>query len=104
MTCKREELLEYEPSAVTLKVLTTYAEEPDCNHGRIDCREIAVYPIEPVEAGLPGARTLAVVRRLNAAADDPEPELAYYHSSESLEDRPGAQLLRRTCTRTLGRL
>ena len=47
--------------------------------------------MEPVEAGLPGARTLVVVRRINAAANDPEPELAYYHSNESLEDRPGAR-------------
>jgi hypothetical protein len=31
------------------------------------------------------------VRRINAAADDPEPELAYYHSNESLEDRPHAR-------------
>ena len=31
------------------------------------------------------------MRRINAAADDPEPELAYYHSNETLEDRPGAR-------------
>lgn len=30
------------------------------------------------------------MRRTNAAIDDPEPELAYYHSSETLEDRPNA--------------
>ena len=30
------------------------------------------------------------MRRTNAALDDPEPELAYYHSSESLDDRPNA--------------
>jgi hypothetical protein len=30
------------------------------------------------------------VRRTNAAIDEPEPELAYYHSSESLEDRSNA--------------
>ena len=31
------------------------------------------------------------MRRANAALEDPEPELAYYHSSQSLEDRPGAK-------------
>jgi predicted transposase YbfD/YdcC len=41
-----------------------------------------------VEAGLPGARTLVVAKRTNAAKDDAEPELAYYHSSETLERRP----------------
>ncbi len=33
---------------------------------------------------------MVVVSRTNAAVDDPEPELAYYHSSETLEDRPNA--------------
>lgn len=32
-----------------------------------------------------------MVRRTNAASDDPEPELAYYHSSETLQDRPSAR-------------
>ena len=30
------------------------------------------------------------MRRTNAARGDPEPELAYYHSDQSLEDRPNA--------------
>ena len=31
------------------------------------------------------------MRRTNAAAENSEPELAYYHSSETLENRPGAR-------------
>lgn len=31
------------------------------------------------------------MRRTNAALDDPEPELAYYHSSETLDARPDAR-------------
>jgi len=68
----------------------TYTEEPDCGHGRIDCRTTSLYPVEPIEAGLPAARTLIVVRRSNAAKDQAEPELAYYHASESIGPRRGA--------------
>jgi hypothetical protein len=34
-------------------------EEPDTRHGRLDQYRIAVHPFEPLEAGLPGARTLS---------------------------------------------
>lgn len=64
----------------------TYTEEPDGGHGRIDCRTTEVYHIDPIEAGLPGARTLIVVRRSNAAKDEAEPQLAYYHASESITE------------------
>lgn len=69
----------------------TYPEEPDCAHGRIDCRTTTLCRIDPAEAGPPGARTLIVVRRSNAAKDQAEPEPAYYHASESIGPRRGAR-------------
>ena len=36
---------------------------------------------------MPGARTLIVVHRANFAEEDPEPQLAYYHASESITSK-----------------
>ena len=39
---------------------------------------------------MPGARTLIVVHRTNFAREDPEPQLAYYHASESIHSKRNA--------------
>ena len=54
---------------------------------RTNGRTVEVYPIEPVQAGLPGARTLIVVQRANLAVEDHEPQLAYYHAIESINSK-----------------
>ena len=38
----------------------THTEEPDGSHARIDTRTVKVYSVEPVQSGLPGARTLII--------------------------------------------
>ena len=42
---------------------------------------MSVHAIEPLQAGLPAARTLVVVRRKGTCRKTEEPELAYYISS-----------------------
>jgi hypothetical protein len=47
----------------------------------LDQRRISVYSFEPLEAGLPGARSLVVIERTTTFADDEEPTIAFYTTS-----------------------
>lgn len=49
----------------------------------MDQRRIKVYPFEPLEAGLPGARSLAVIERTSTFDEDEEPTIAFYTTSHS---------------------
>ena len=53
----------------------------DSGHGRLDQRQIKVYPFEPLEAGLPGARSLVVIERTTTFDQDEEPTIAFYTTS-----------------------
>jgi hypothetical protein len=63
----------------------TSTEEPDATHGRVDERTISVYPFEPLEANLPGARSLAVIRRTRTGEPDEVPTTAFYITSHPSE-------------------
>jgi hypothetical protein len=47
----------------------------------LDQRHIKVYPFEPLEAGLPGARSLVVIERASTFDDNEQPTLAFYVTS-----------------------
>jgi hypothetical protein len=49
----------------------------------LDQRRIRVYSFEPLEAGLPGARSLVVIERTSTFADDEEPKIAFYITSHA---------------------
>jgi len=42
-----------------------------------------VYPFEPLEAGLPGARSLVVIKRTSTFDENQEPTIAFYTTSHS---------------------
>ena len=50
-------------------------------HGRFDERTISVYPFEPLEAKLPGARSLVIIERTHTGEPDEVPVIAYYITS-----------------------
>ena len=47
----------------------------------MDQRRIGVYSFEPLEAGLPGARSLVVIERTTTFDDGEEPTVAFYTTS-----------------------
>ncbi|HEX9595260.1 MAG TPA: hypothetical protein VF982_00140, partial [Anaerolineales bacterium] len=47
----------------------------------MDQRHIKVYPFEPLEAGLPGARSLVVIERTTTFDENEEPTIAFYITS-----------------------
>jgi hypothetical protein len=49
----------------------------------LDQRRIRVSPFEPLEAGLPGARSLVVIERTSTFDDTEEPTLAFYTTSHA---------------------
>lgn len=49
----------------------------------MDQRHIKVYPFEPLEAGLPGARSLVVIKRTSTFDANEEPTIAFYITSHS---------------------
>ncbi len=49
----------------------------------MDQRRIKVYPFEPLEAGLPGARSLVVIERTTTFEQNEEPTIAFYITSHS---------------------
>ena len=61
----------------------------------MDQRRIKVYSFEPLEAGLPGARSLVVIERTTTFDENEEPTLAFYTTSQG--PTPG-------CARRFGEL
>ena len=59
----------------------SYTEEPDADHGRFDQRTINVYPFEPLEANLPGARSLVVIKRTRTTDPKETQQIAFYITS-----------------------
>ena len=59
----------------------TYTQEPDTTHGRFDQRTVKVYPFEPLEANLPGCRSLAVIERTRTTDPDETCERAFFTTS-----------------------
>lgn len=59
---------------------------PDIEHGRFDQRTIKVYPFEPLEANLPGARSLTVIRRTRTTDPEEVPRVAFFISSIAPEE------------------
>lgn len=70
-------------------------EEPDASHGRLDQRKISVYSFEPLEAKLPGARSLVVIERTRIEGKKETFERAFYITS--LPPEPG-------CAQRFGKL
>lgn len=64
----------------------THTEEPDTDHGRFDQRTIKVYPFEPMQANLPGARSLTVIYRTRTTEPEEVPQVAFYISSIAPEE------------------
>ncbi len=54
---------------------------PDTDHRRCDQPHIKVYPFELLEAGLPGARSLVVIKRTSTFDKNEEPTIAFYTTS-----------------------
>ena len=54
---------------------------PDIAHGRFDQRTIKVYPFEPLEANLPGARSLTVIHRTRTTDPEEDQKVAFFISS-----------------------
>jgi len=53
----------------------------------MDQRNVSIYDINPVQAGLCGARTLIVVKRTSSSQVSEEPKNAFYISSHSCENK-----------------